>query len=231
MAATLKLLIAAILLLVQLATASPQFIRFPIDGRSSSAATYEQPQMYAPHAEVRKRQQVPVKSRNHTKPAVVPILPALDSGDVDIANSIRNSRQVIDNSLLSQFPKIYKVDDFIIIANPKVKAPPPCVPAPQPMFYPQPPRPTATQDEDLGNRLGAGRDSNEPSRCVWAIVACCSPGSKNIRYACFELLGCPGAFWDLNPCEERVVMAAANTALQFYMSNSTSSSTPALPSS
>ena len=37
------------------------------------------------------------------------------------------------------------------------------------------------------------------------------------RYSCFELLGCPGGFWGVNPCEERVVQAAANTALKYYM--------------
>ncbi|KAL1139860.1 hypothetical protein AAG570_006837 [Ranatra chinensis] len=62
----------------------------------------------------------------------------------------------------------------------------------------------------------------EPSKCVWSIVACCAPGSRNIRYSCFELLGCPGAFWDTNPCDEKVVAAAANTALRFYEGNSTS---------
>ncbi|XP_014254499.1 uncharacterized protein LOC106669492 [Cimex lectularius] len=74
----------------------------------------------------------------------------------------------------------------------------------------------------LEDRLGVNtNDTNqEPSKCVWAIVACCSPNSREIRYSCFELLGCEGPFWDENPCESRIVTAAANTALKFYMSNS-----------
>ncbi|CAH1404469.1 unnamed protein product [Nezara viridula] len=58
----------------------------------------------------------------------------------------------------------------------------------------------------------------KPSKCVWAIVACCSPDSTAIRYSCFELLGCPGSFWGVNPCKAEVVQAAANTALKYYMS-------------
>ncbi|BES87290.1 Hypothetical protein NTJ_00095 [Nesidiocoris tenuis] len=97
---------------------------------------------------------------------------------------------------------------------------------PQGMFARYPPSPPTdnggtNNGDDLLNRMGGGNNNqtagNEPSPCVWAIVSCCSPGNRNIRYACFELLGCQGAFWDLSPCEPRVVQAAANTALMFYM--------------
>ncbi|XP_039275851.1 uncharacterized protein LOC111060552 isoform X2 [Nilaparvata lugens] len=107
-----------------------------------------------------------------------------------------------------------------------------------------PPAPTAAplpsdfdDPNDVLDRIGGGGGGiddrakpspspREPTRCTWAIVACCSPGSRDIRYSCFELLGCPGAFWDVNPCDEKVVMAAANSALNFYSAktNATSNS-------
>ncbi|XP_017848924.1 uncharacterized protein LOC108604131 isoform X2 [Drosophila busckii] len=42
------------------------------------------------------------------------------------------------------------------------------------------------------------------SSCVWAIVNCCSRGSSQIRYNCFEEFGCHGAFWGVNPCADQV---------------------------
>jgi hypothetical protein len=56
----------------------------------------------------------------------------------------------------------------------------------------------------------------DPSRCVWAIISCCSPGSSNVRNPCFELLGCPGPFWDTNPCNERITGAALKVVGEFY---------------
>ncbi|XP_075217492.1 hadley [Lycorma delicatula] len=105
-------------------------------------------------------------------------------------------------------------------------------PYPPPSLPPStPPSSPADDPNEILDRMGGGgeerkKGKEEPSRCVWAIVACCSPGSRDIRYSCFELLGCPGAFWDVNPCDEKVVMAAANSALNFYsgMNNETSSS-------
>ncbi|XP_037716269.1 uncharacterized protein LOC119551140 isoform X2 [Drosophila subpulchrella] len=49
--------------------------------------------------------------------------------------------------------------------------------------------------------------SNEPkvSKCVWAIVNCCTGDSKKIRYNCFETFGCHGAFWGINPCADEQV--------------------------
>ncbi|XP_014277271.1 SR-related and CTD-associated factor 4 [Halyomorpha halys] len=93
-------------------------------------------------------------------------------------------------------------------------------PAQQPGF-PQPPVTEGPSTPGIFDRMnGKINDTipQRPSRCVWAIVACCSPDSNAIRYSCFELLGCPGAFWGVNPCESKVVTAAANTALNYYMS-------------
>jgi len=109
----------------------------------------------------------------------------------------------------------------IVLFSPQTKQQESCPPT-------VPPSPATRPDTDspgLGMRFGENdADSNttkmgKPSKCVWSIVACCAPGSKNIKYTCFELLGCPGAFWDKNPCEAKVVQAAANTALKYYMDN------------
>jgi hypothetical protein len=84
-----------------------------------------------------------------------------------------------------------------------------------------------------GRRFPAGKKANDvpdcttskphptvedPSRCVWAIVSCCSPGSNKIRHPCFELLGCPGPFWDTNPCNKGMTAAAVKVVHQFYTS-------------
>jgi hypothetical protein len=58
----------------------------------------------------------------------------------------------------------------------------------------------------------------DPSRCVWAIVSCCSPGSNKVRHACFELLGCPGPFWDTNPCNKGMTASAVKVVYRFYSS-------------
>lgn len=58
----------------------------------------------------------------------------------------------------------------------------------------------------------------DPSRCVWAIISCCSPTSNRVRYPCFELLGCSGPFWDTNPCSEGMTGAAIKVAGEFYSS-------------
>lgn len=58
----------------------------------------------------------------------------------------------------------------------------------------------------------------DPTRCVWAIISCCSPGSNRVRHPCFELLGCPGPFWDTNPCNKRMIGAAVKVAEEFYSS-------------
>lgn len=58
----------------------------------------------------------------------------------------------------------------------------------------------------------------DPSHCVWAIISCCSPGSNAVRHPCFELLGCPGPFWDTNPCNKGMTASAVKVVHQFYSS-------------
>uniref|UniRef100_A0A1B6LWX8 Chitin-binding type-2 domain-containing protein n=1 Tax=Graphocephala atropunctata TaxID=36148 RepID=A0A1B6LWX8_9HEMI len=111
------------------------------------------------------------------------------------------------NPQLPQYPQIYKLDNLIIIANPP--QPQPCIQRPPPDF--PIPKPGGGSEDGLDNRIG-----DEPTKCTWAIVACCSPGSNAIRYNCFELLGCPGFFFDNSPCDPKIVMAAANAALEYY---------------
>lgn len=55
-----------------------------------------------------------------------------------------------------------------------------------------------------------------PSRCVWGIVNCCTRRDINIRYACFEQIGCQGAFWDFNPCGDDILDAALNEADRYF---------------
>ncbi|KAK9507015.1 hypothetical protein O3M35_008848 [Rhynocoris fuscipes] len=117
-------------------------------------------------------------------------------------------------------PQIVEVHHVVLLQAPEQR----CFPRRPPLTPETTPGPT---DDGLTNRMGGGSNNTsveQPSKCVWAIVACCSPGSLNIRYTCFELLGCQGAFWDVNPCESRITMAAANTALKFYMSNNSAPS-------
>jgi hypothetical protein len=56
----------------------------------------------------------------------------------------------------------------------------------------------------------------DPSHCVWAIISCCSPRSDEGRHPCFELLGCPGPFWDTNPCKIGITASAVQVVDQFY---------------
>lgn len=58
----------------------------------------------------------------------------------------------------------------------------------------------------------------DPSHCVWAIISCCSPRSNEVRHPCFELLGCPGPFWDTNPCKIGITASAVQVVDQFYSS-------------
>lgn len=57
---------------------------------------------------------------------------------------------------------------------------------------------------------------SSPSRCVWAIVSCCTATSADISYACFEQLGCSGPFWDNSPCDSELARAAIDRAMQYY---------------
>jgi hypothetical protein len=55
----------------------------------------------------------------------------------------------------------------------------------------------------------------ELSRCTWAIISCCT-AMADISYECFEQRGCPGAFWDNNPCDNEFAQAAIASALNYY---------------
>lgn len=70
---------------------------------------------------------------------------------------------------------------------------------------------------------GGVNGADAPSRCIWAVISCCSPVSTNVRYACFEQLGCPGSFWDQNPCSREITAAALNVAQRFYQQNNAGS--------
>uniref|UniRef100_A0A0A9Y5X9 Uncharacterized protein n=1 Tax=Lygus hesperus TaxID=30085 RepID=A0A0A9Y5X9_LYGHE len=113
-------------------------------------------------------------------------------------------------------PPVIQVHHIVQIQSPNQR----CIPFPSPQPTPGPGSPGGR--DGIESRFGDTNQTaaKDPSPCVWAIVSCCSPGNANIRYSCFELLGCQGAFWDLSPCEPRVVQAAANTALMFYMAAS-----------
>lgn len=56
----------------------------------------------------------------------------------------------------------------------------------------------------------------EPSRCVWAIISCCTGSSQDVSYSCFEQLGCSGAFWDSSPCNSEFARAAINAAANYF---------------
>lgn len=59
--------------------------------------------------------------------------------------------------------------------------------------------------------------NSNPSRCVWAIISCCSMTSA-ISYECFEQLGCEGAFWGPSPCESDFAQAAVVNIMNYYQS-------------
>lgn len=88
----------------------------------------------------------------------------------------------------------------------------------RPIFVPIP---TTTRRPEISGFPGNNQVINnsrprEPSRCVWAVISCCSPLSNNVRYSCFEQLGCNGSFWDGNPCSREYTTAALNAAQKFY---------------
>lgn len=59
--------------------------------------------------------------------------------------------------------------------------------------------------------------SPKVTSCVWAIVNCCTSGSRKIRYSCFEEFKCNGAFWDINPCaDEGVFDGSLSKVLDTY---------------
>nr|CAD7265191.1 unnamed protein product [Timema shepardi] len=76
----------------------------------------------------------------------------------------------------------------------------------------------ATVERDVSQSPQKKKDHADtvPSRCVWSIVSCCVPGSVEVRYRCFELLGCNGAFWDSSPCSHDFGWAAIAAITKFY---------------
>jgi len=46
--------------------------------------------------------------------------------------------------------------------------------------------------------------------CARAIVVCCKPPSEQVPYGCFEALGCPGFFLNVNPCSSAIVRELAH---------------------
>lgn len=104
---------------------------------------------------------------------------------------------------------------------------PPTLPSNNQRFTPKTtsttPSPRQTYTTESTNRQPSGSEDqsanaipNGPSRCVWAIVSCCTPRSTQVRHACFETLGCQGPFWDTNPCDGQITQYAAKAALEFY---------------
>ncbi|KPU79728.1 uncharacterized protein Dana_GF17997, isoform C [Drosophila ananassae] len=90
-------------------------------------------------------------------------------------------------------------------------------------------RPTVQQPPTSGPKV---------TSCVWAIVNCCTSGSRKIRYSCFEEFGCNGAFWDINPCADQSVLDAEGileeafplaASASFPSSASASATRPAAP--
>lgn len=69
---------------------------------------------------------------------------------------------------------------------------------------------------DNNNQNQIPTQTRQLAKCVWGVVNCCSRSNNAIRYACFEQLGCHGAFWDLNPCNNDVIDAAIGEADNFF---------------
>lgn len=67
----------------------------------------------------------------------------------------------------------------------------------------------------------------QPSACIWAIVACCSPVNFHFRYGCFHYLACTIVFWQVEPCQLSIILAASREATRYYEQFlPTASSTP-----
>lgn len=57
---------------------------------------------------------------------------------------------------------------------------------------------------------------DQPSSCVWAIIACCSPVNFHYRYGCFHFLSCTILFWQVEPCQLPIILAATREAIDYY---------------
>lgn len=130
------------------------------------------------------------------------------SNRVDIQNGVNNNLPPLSNSILNLMrpnqiggnrPNMQQKPDIDFTRSP---------PRPQRTTTTTTPRPTTSNDS---NSISKG-----PSRCVWAIVSCCTASSGQVDFGCFEELGCQGPFWDTNPCDSEVAKAAIANALNFY---------------
>lgn len=72
---------------------------------------------------------------------------------------------------------------------------------------------------------GGAEKNKEPSRCVWAILSCCAPANSNIRYTCFDILGCSTAFWNTNPCIPAIIKTVLDQATIYYGGGGSSNDT------
>lgn len=84
---------------------------------------------------------------------------------------------------------------------------------------PQPSVPPMVQSSPRSTRpptTTAAPPIQPTNQCVWAIVNCCSAGSRDVSGSCFERLGCPGPFWDRSPCESQFAKRAIQYALNYY---------------
>ncbi|CAH0390319.1 unnamed protein product [Bemisia tabaci] len=85
--------------------------------------------------------------------------------------------------------------------------------------------------QDVGLKFLSNSDAPGPARCALAIASCCAPFNYHVRYPCFEMLGCYGAFWDMNPCSEDVVATAVQELAAFYKGPENATTTTAAPAS
>lgn len=60
------------------------------------------------------------------------------------------------------------------------------------------------------------KNKEMPSKCVFAVVACCESSTSEPRLGCFEQLECDGPFWDRSPCEPAVLDASLARLAKFY---------------
>lgn len=108
-------------------------------------------------------------------------------------------------------PLVHNTDPHQRPANPiRTTTQRPTITIPPP---PVPPANDIAQSPPSGDR---GASQPQPNRCAWAIINCCSAGSRTVSQSCFERLGCPGPFWDRSPCEGDFAREAIEYALNFY---------------
>nr|XP_036673753.1 uncharacterized protein LOC118877787 isoform X1 [Drosophila suzukii] len=131
--------------------------------------------------------------------------PAILSGP--LPNRYNTNPTFIENR--GEFDLIHESDpaqaDFTIYNTTRTTRPPVTT---RPPPFPPAGRPIAVDPIRRPQQTGPPPTAaTEPkvSKCVWAIVNCCTSDSKKIRYNCFETFGCHGAFWGINPCADEDV--------------------------